>query len=56
MLKDRTLKTLSPMFALAGNNGTTGIMVPTGDIGNIKFTWANDYKDDNKLFESSTSD
>ena len=39
MLKDRTLKTLSPMFTMQGYNGTTGIMVPTGDVGSIRFTW-----------------
>ena len=50
MLRDRTLKTLTPMFTIAGYNGTTGVMVPTSDVGSIRFTWNNDYKDDNRLF------
>lgn len=56
MLKDRTVKTLYPMFTLQGYNGTTGAMVPTGDVGSIRFTWQNDYKDDNRLFEAVSSD
>lgn len=56
MLKDRTLKTLTPMFTMQGYNGTTGVMVPTSDVGSIRFTWNNDYKDDNRLFEAVSSD
>lgn len=55
MLKDRTVKALTPMFTMQ-YNGTTGVMVPTGDVGSLRFTWQNDYKDDNKLFEATTSD
>lgn len=54
-LRDRTVKTLTPMFALQ-YNGNTSVMVPTNDVGNMKFTWINDYKDDNSLFESTSSD
>lgn len=43
------------MFALQ-YNGNTSVMVPTNDVGNMKFTWINDYKDDNSLFESTSSD
>ena len=56
MLKDRTLKTLTPMFTMQGYNGTTGVMVPSSDVGSIRFTWHNDYKDDNRLFETVSSD